>query len=258
MVRTIKIIKINEETIGNPVVAGNNTGTITKVTPRTTSQIANQEAEAKKILNSEAGPSASKVLNIINQVAGVVTKAGLLVSLTAVATPLGLNMAAIGQSTKTVVNVAQAILLWEGGDKLSGSLYLIKSIPGAGLFQKSGLINESTKWKLLGELLNNTKVKSLVSKLDFFSKLKNKKPIIANIISLSKVILSGDKNQIAQQLGTTVQAIDQQIMSQNPAAQSAQTQVAATQTASAVPAALQEHRKILKAKRTKKLSDLYE
>lgn len=252
MDRTIKIIKINEETIGNPVVTGNNTGTITKVTPRTTAQTANQEAEAKKILNAEAGPSASKVLNTINQIAGVVTKAGLLVSLTAIGTPLGLNMAAIGQSTKTVVNVAQAILLWEGGDKLSGSLYLIKAIPGSGLFQKSGLINESTKWKLLGELLNNQKIKSLVSKIDFFSKLKNKKPIIANIIALSKAILSGDKNQVAQQLGTTAQAIDQQIMNQNPTAQPP------VAPAAAAPAALQEHRRIQKARRTKKLRDLYE
>lgn len=255
MDRTIKIIKINEETIGNQVVAGNNTGTITKVTPRTTAQIANQEAEAKKILNAEAGPNASKVLNTINQIAGIVTKAGLLVSLTGFGGLLGINMQVIGQSTKTVVNVAQAILLWEGGDKLSGSLYLIKAIPGSGLFQKSGLINESTKWKLLGELLNNQKIKSLVSEINFFSKLKNKKPIITNIIALSKAILSGDKNQVAQQLGTTAQAIDQQIMNQNPTAQ----QVAVPAAGAAPPpAALQENRKIQKARRTKKLRDLYE
>lgn len=210
-----------------------------------------KEAEAKKILNAEAGASASKVLNTINQIAGVVTKAGLLVSVSGVGSALGLNMVAIGQSTKTVVNVAQAILLWEGGDKLSGSLYLIKAVPGSGLFQKSGLINESTKWKLLGELLNNQKIKSLVSKIDFFSKLENKKPIISNIIALSKAILLGDKNQVAQQLGTTAQAIDQQIMNQNPTAQPPVAPAAA-------PAALQENRRIQKARRTKKLRDLYE
>lgn len=254
MDRTIKIIKINEETIGSQVVAGNNTGAITKVTPQITAKDANKEAEAKKTLDTEAGPNASKVLNIINQIAGVVTKAGLLVSLTTVGSALGINMVVIGQSTKTIVNVAQAILLWEGGDKLSGSLYLIKAIPGSGLFQKSGLINESTKWKLLGELLNNQKIKSLVSKIDFFSKLKNKKPIIANIIALSKAILSGDKNQIAQQLGTTAQAIDQQIMNQNPTTQPPTAPPAPV----AAPATLQEHRKIQKARRTKKLRDLYE
>jgi hypothetical protein len=250
MARTIKIIKINEETIGNKVISGNNTGAITKVTPLSTSQVTNQEAEAKKILNSEAGPNASKILNIINQIAGVVTKIGLLASLTAVATPLGLNMVAIGQSTKTIVNVAQAILLWESGDKLSGSLYLIKAIPGGNIFQKLNLINENTKWTILGTLLNNSKIKSLATKLDSFSKLKNKKPILVNIIALSKAIMLGDKNLIAQQLGMTVQAVEQK----TSVTQSVQPQAIPTAT----PATLQEHKKILKAKRTKKLYDLYE
>ena len=99
--------------------------------------------------------------------------------------------------------------------------------------------------------MNNQKIKSLVSKIDLFSKLENKKPIITNIIALSKAILSGDKNQVAQQLGTTAQAIDQQIINQNPTAQPAA-------PAPAAPAALQENRKIHKARRTKKLRDLYE
>ena len=264
MDRTIKIIRsnkineINGAEPGSVVFAGSNTGNITKVsnypTQKLSQKMTDEDIQAQKAINDAAAASGriKRVFEVISEIGQFLGKVGIFASVTGIGALVGAPVTVIGQTAVSVASIAQAIICWEQGDKLSSALYLIKALPGAGLLSGWKVIGPKVRWKIAGNLIRNKRVKSFSAQiLNQFANLFQNKPILKDICKLSSALLEGNVNKIAQLLGTTVQDVQTQIAAASP-------QTTPAPPPAAAPAALQENRKIQKARRTKKLRDLYE
>ena len=94
-----------------------------------------QDAEATAAITQETSQSGrtKQVLDKIIEIGGLLGKAGLWASVTGIGASVGLSVAAVAKAAVTVATIAQSVLSWKEGDKLSSALYLIKAAPGFNL-----------------------------------------------------------------------------------------------------------------------------
>ena len=278
MDRTIKIIKSNRliEITTAPAApttapTGTTTGRIVSVTPLP------QDAEATAAITKETSQSGrtKQVLDKIIEIGGLLGKAGLATSVTGIGASVGLSITAVAKAAVTVATIAQSVLSWKEGDKLSSALYLIKAAPGFNLLTGWKVIGPKVRWKIASKLIKNQQVRTFAPQISQkFANLTAKVPMLGEIAQLSAAILSGDVKKIAASLSTTTEAVNKEIAAAETAQAPAQTGAQPGAVKQGAPATMrpatraplapgraaapvQEQKSITKARRSRKLSDLY-